>query len=102
MIKQVNAVEAAKLIEGHKALVVDIRDQNSFEQGHIANAVRVDNDNFQEYVDSQDKTLPLIVCCYHGNSSQAVTGVFNSFGFDAHSLQGGMSGWMLSNPVKSL
>ena len=100
MIKQVSTIEAAKLIEEHNALVVDIRDQNSFEQGHIANAVRIDNDNFQEYVESQDKTLPLIVCCYHGNSSQAATGVFNSHGFDAHSLQGGMSSWMLSNSVE--
>ncbi len=99
MIKQVSVVEAAKLIDDHKALVVDIRDQNSFEQGHIASAVRVDNDNFQEYVESQNKELPLIVCCYHGNSSQAVTGVFNSYGFNAHSLQGGMSSWALSNPV---
>jgi thiosulfate sulfurtransferase len=101
MIKQINVVEAAKLIEDQNALVVDIRDQNSFDQGHIINAVRIDNDSFQEYVETQDKSLPLIVCCYHGNSSQAASGAFNSHGFDAYSLEGGISSWALTQPTES-
>ena len=100
MIKQISVVEAALMIEKENPLIVDIRDAGSFANGHIENAVRIDNENFQAFIDTADKNRPLIVCCYHGNSSQPATNTFNSFGFDGHSLQGGMSAWILSNPVE--
>ncbi len=99
MIKQINITEAEILIEQQNALIVDIRDAGSFANGHIKGAVRIDNANFQSFVDSADKSLPLIVCCYHGNSSQSATATFDSLGFNGHSLQGGMSAWMLSKPI---
>jgi thiosulfate sulfurtransferase len=101
MIKQIDIAEAKILIEQQNALIVDIRDPGSFSNGHIKNAVRIDNDNFQEFVDSADKSKPLIVCCYHGNSSQPATETFNHFGFNGHSLIGGMSLWAQSNPIES-
>jgi len=91
MIKQITAAEAKLLIDNENAIVVDIRDAASFAQGHIKDAFRIDNDNFQQFVDDTDKNTPIIVCCYHGNSSQAATGVINSLGFQGYSLQGGMS-----------
>ena len=100
MIKQISVAEAALMIEKENPLIVDIRDAGSFATGHIKNAVRIDNENFQSFIDTADKNRPLIVCCYHGNSSQPATNTFNSFGFDGHSLQGGMSAWTLSNPVE--
>ncbi len=101
MIKQLSVVEAAEMIAKENPLIVDIRDPASFDNGHIEHAVRVDNENFQSFVDSANKDRPLIVCCYHGNSSQSATDTFNSFGFDGHSLQGGMSAWVLSQSVVS-
>jgi len=100
MIQQISVPEAVRMIEHDKAVVVDIRDQASYLNGHIKGAIRLDNDNFQSFVDSADKSLPVIVCCYHGNSSQAATGVLNSLGFTGYSLQGGMSSWTLANPVE--
>lgn len=99
MVKQISVVEAVEMIAKENPLIVDIRDPASFDVGHIENAVRVDNENFQSFIDAADKDKPLIVCCYHGNSSQPATDTFNSFGFNGHSLQGGMSAWMLSQPV---
>jgi len=100
MIKQITAAEAKLLIEKESAIVVDIRDAASFAKGHIKGAIRIDNHNFQQFVDDTDKNTPIIVCCYHGNSSQAATGVINSLGFTGYSLQGGMSSWTLSYPVE--
>ncbi len=100
MIKEITAAEAKLLIEKENAIVVDIRDAASFAKGHIKGAVRIDNDNFQQFVDETDKSTPIIVCCYHGNSSQAATGVINSLGFTGYSLQGGMSAWPPSYPVE--
>ena len=99
MIKQITIAEAQTLLAQENATVIDIRDAISFANGHIKNAIRVDNENFQSFVDTADKNIPVIVCCYHGNSSQAATSVLDSLGFNGHSLIGGMSDWMLSNSV---
>lgn len=99
MIKQINVSEAQLLIQEKQALVVDIRDPNSFTNGHIEGAVRIDNSNIQAFVEQADKSKPLIVVCYHGNSSQPATQVFNQQGFDGHSLIGGMSDWSLTLPT---
>lgn len=99
MVNQINSLQAITLIQDKSAQVADIRDVNSFNSGHIENAIRLDNDNFSDFVEKADKTKPIIVCCYHGNSSQSVAGILQSMGFDSFSLIGGMSDWSLSSPV---
>ncbi len=98
-IKQISVLQAQQLIEQQQALIVDIRDPASFANGHIEGAVRVDNDNIRSFIENADKSKPLIVVCYHGNSSQPATQVFNEQGFDGHSLIGGMTDWVISQPV---
>ncbi len=99
MINQITPQQADQLIKESSAIVIDIRDVNSFEQGHIESAIRIDNDNFQAFIESADKENPVIVCCYHGNSSQAASQTVASFGFKSYSLQGGMSAWALTMPT---
>lgn len=100
MFTRINVSQAAALVENSQALVVDIRDANAFASGHIEGATRVDNSNFQEYLSQADKTKPIIVVCYHGNSSQSAAELFNQQGFiKSYSLDGGMSGWSLTNEV---
>ena len=97
MFERVSVDKASKLIEEQSAIVVDIRDPNAFEQGHIKNAVRVDNNNIQSFLQQADKTKPLVVCCYHGNSSQSAAEMFNQQGFKScYSIDGGMSEWSLT------
>jgi thiosulfate sulfurtransferase len=99
MLKQINIDQAKQLITNDKANIVDIRDPASFAAGHIESAVRIDNDNVQAFVDSADKSVPLIVCCYHGNSSKPASEMFASVGFDSYSLDGGMAEWVITNAV---
>ncbi|WP_444996782.1 thiosulfate sulfurtransferase GlpE [Aliikangiella sp. IMCC44359] len=100
MFERISVSRAAVLIETEQALIVDIRDANTFAQGHIEGAVRVDNENIGEYLAQADKSKPLIVCCYHGNSSQPAADVFNQQGFErSYSMDGGMCEWVLTLPV---
>lgn len=74
--------------------IIDIRDRISFSQGHIEGAVHVDNTNVESYLESQDRMKPLVVCCYHGNSSQGAAEYFSDQGFeDTYSLDGGFEEW---------
>jgi len=102
MAREISVSDAAKLIENGEVQIVDIRDPQSFAQGHIAGAVRLDNNNVAQYLQQADKQKPVIVCCYHGNASQAAADFFTGQGFsEAYSLKGGMSEWVLTHPVES-
>lgn len=92
--------DAAAMILAEQAQVVDIRDPETFAQGHIPGAVHVNNNNFQDYLENADKTKPLIVCCYHGHASQPAADLFNQHGFGrSYSMDGGMCEWALTKQV---
>jgi len=90
---RISASQAKALMEAD-ALVVDIRDPDSFRAGHIDGAVHVTADNVDEFVASSDLSRPLVVCCYHGNASQGAAAYFSSNGFEqTYSLDGGYEAW---------
>lgn len=74
--------------------VIDIRDPMSFKAGHIEGALNIDDGNVEEFVKTADKEKPLVVCCYHGNSSQGAAEYMSDQGFkQAYSLDGGYAGY---------
>lgn len=97
--KRIAAADAHQLLENNEVRIADIRDVMSFQSGHICQAVRVDNQNLAEFIAASDKQKPLIVCCYHGNSSQGAAQYFAEQGFsDVYSLDGGYEFWKVSYP----
>lgn len=83
---------------GRVVTLVDIRDPQSFVTGHIPGAILIDNSNVQKFIEEADHQLPLVVCCYHGNSSQSAADFFNQQGFtDCYSLDGGYEAWRQMN-----
>lgn len=92
--KCIGVDEARVLIERHQAQVIDIRDARSYEAGHIEHAERVDNSNVEGFIQRADPARPLIVCCYHGNTSKGAAAYFASKGFaETYSLDGGYAAW---------
>jgi len=74
--------------------VVDIRDPQSYAGGHIEGAVQLDDSTIEAFVSSHDKSAPVVVCCYHGNSSQGAAEFLSERGFtQAYSLDGGYAAW---------
>jgi len=79
--------------------IVDIRDANSFAQGHIPGAFNLTNDNVYQYIHEHDFSTPLVVVCYVGNSSRGAAEVLSNAGFEnVYSLEGGMSFWRNAQP----
>lgn len=80
--------------------IVDIRDERSFELGRIKGAQHLDNTGVQSFIEAADLDAPLVVCCYHGNSSQPAAAFLSEKGFDeVYSLDGGFSQWQLQHPT---
>ncbi len=74
--------------------LVDIRDKASYLAGHIDGAQHVDNETVHTFIEQADPAKPLVVCCYHGNSSQGAADFFNQSGFkECYSLDGGYETW---------
>jgi len=94
--------EQAQALREQGAVVVDIRDPQSFALGHIAGSVHLDNYSLADFIAKADLDAPLIVSCYHGNSSQGAAAYLVGQGFsDVYSLDGGFELWRATYPQET-
>lgn len=86
--------DAKQLIDDRDVTLLDIRDAASFAAGHIPDSINVNNDNVEAVLSHADKNKPLLVCCYHGNSSKGAADYFYAAGFtESYSIDGGYEMW---------
>ena len=84
---EITLEEFLKLPKG-SYILIDMRSEVSFRQGHIEGAVLTNDD----VSSGKDKTL--IFYCQYGIESLQTAAYFRKCGFKAHSLQGGYVGWL--------
>lgn len=91
------SIEAAQaLIDSQEVTLLDIRDAGSYAAGHIEGSINVNNNNAEAVLAHADKTKPVIIYCYHGNSSKGAADYFFAAGFsEAYSVDGGYEAWKL-------
>lgn len=66
----INVEEAhQKLLHG-TAVLVDIRDPQSYAMGHAPQAFHLTNDTLGSFMRDHDFDTVVLVMCYHGNSSK--------------------------------
>ncbi|WP_294586092.1 ATP-binding protein [uncultured Ruminococcus sp.] len=73
-------------------LIIDIRDELSFEYGHIDGAVNIPADRLYESQLPKDKKL--FICCKSGLISDTEAEKLRELGYDAENLEGGYYGWL--------
>lgn len=94
--------QEAQTLREQGAVVVDIRDPQSFANGHISGSLLLDNHSLPDFIAKADFDKPLIVSCYHGNSSQNAAAYLISQGFsDVYSLDGGFELWRGTFPAET-
>lgn len=93
------APEQARPLLQQGAQLVDIRDPQSFAAGHMIGAVHLDNYSLPDFIAGADFDKPLVVVCYHGNSSQSAAAYLAHQGFaEVYSLDGGFELWRQCYP----
>lgn len=102
MFQHMNIQQLSDLMDSDTSVhIVDIRDPQSFAAGHIIHAMALDNDNVQSFINNTPKNEAVVVCCYHGNSSQSAAQFLFEQGFtNAYSLDGGFEMWKINQPQK--
>ncbi|WP_299017264.1 thiosulfate sulfurtransferase GlpE [uncultured Photobacterium sp.] len=94
--EHISVEQAYTLLQQHnlQAVLVDIRDPQSFAQSHAEAAFHLTNDTIVEFMDRVDFEQPVVVMCYHGISSQGAAQYLINQGFETvYSLDGGFEAW---------
>ncbi len=91
----VDPVDAVQLIN-NDAMIIDLRNAESYARGHIVNAKNIPFDEFDAARDkvAKFKNKPIVAVCDSGiSSNKAVTSLRKS-GFESvYGLKGGMTAW---------
>ena len=94
--KCISIDEAKVLIDKGGVTIADVRDAGSHVSGNIENSVNIQQDTIEEFLSTADKDKPLIIYCYHGNSSQGAADYFFEQGYtEVYSMDGGYESWRL-------
>ena len=98
--KMVQPADATLLINREDAVVLDIRDEKDFKQGHILNAIHVPIKSLEQKLNKIEKykEKPVIVSCRTGQQSQNACGLLAKKGFQRlYNLKGGVLAWQGAN-----
>ena len=99
-VKEVNVVEAIELINHKNALVLDVREDSEYKNGHILNAKWIPVGSLSGRTGELEKyrEQPIVVVCRSGNRSASACATLGKLGFtQAYNLAGGVMGWQKSN-----
>jgi thiosulfate sulfurtransferase len=92
--KRISVDEAKTLMEAGDATIADVRAADAFSAGSIANAIHIQQETMDDFLADTAKETPLIIYCYHGNSSQGAANYFSEQGFEeVYSVDGGYEAW---------
>lgn len=97
-IRVVAAEQAAATIADppDDLVILDVRTQEEFDEGHIEGAVMLDfsRDDFAEELATFDPDVPYVLYCRSGNRSQGTREIMAELGFaDVEDIDGGIVGW---------
>ncbi|QHM73479.1 thiosulfate sulfurtransferase GlpE [Mixta intestinalis] len=82
-----------------EAVLVDVRDPQSFAAGHAKGAFHLSNDTLNHFMQQTDFEKPVLVMCYHGNSSKGAAQYLIHQGFEqVYSIDGGFDAWRMAYP----
>ncbi|MFC3034158.1 thiosulfate sulfurtransferase GlpE [Pseudoalteromonas fenneropenaei] len=98
-IKHISVADVRSQLEQGHLVIADIRDPNSFAQGHIPGSVHLSNASIGQFMQEQEFETPIVVVCYHGISSQGAANYLLEQGFEnVSSMDGGFTQWATQCP----
>lgn len=97
-----NAPDAkARIDDKQPLLILDVRQPNEFQAGHIAGAKLIPLSELQRRMNELPKDTEILCVCRSGSRSGSAVGQLNSAGFNALNLRGGMMAWQMAGyPIK--
>jgi thiosulfate sulfurtransferase len=95
----ISVEQAHTRLNSGEAVMVDIRDPQSFGAAHAPGAYHLSNDSLPTFIQQADAKTPVLVMCYHGISSRGAAQFLISQGFESvYSVDGGFEAWSKTFP----
>jgi len=96
--QRISVEQAKQLLSDKHPVIVDVRDFQSYQGDALPGAQHVNLSNFPKFRRVSDRTLPVLIYCYHGTASQDMAQLFFDFGFsEVYSMDGGFEAWCLAS-----
>jgi len=95
-VRQVTPQEAVMLFNHEDALVLDVRENSEFNDGHIAKARHIPLGQLKSRLNELEKfkDKPIVAVCRSGSRSRHACSMLKKSGFDkTYNLAGGMVAW---------
>jgi sulfur-carrier protein adenylyltransferase/sulfurtransferase len=95
-ISEIDAARARDLIASGDPLVVDVREQDEWDEGHIPGAVHIPRGNLESRIEraAPDPSRPVLLYCSAGNRSAFAAKTLEEMGYeDVTSLADGFTDW---------
>lgn len=92
--RELSPTDAVNMINHERAVVVDIRSLDLYNQGHILGAIRSSEEDFTQKRMNKYQSKPLILVCARGISSATLATKLKAQGFEnVQVLAGGITAW---------
>lgn len=82
-----------RLTQGEPLCVLDVRQPDEYEQGHVSGSILIPLDQLALHLDDLPNDRPIVALCRSGNRSSVATGMLARAGFNAINLKGGIIQW---------
>ena len=90
-----NGISLDKLFSMTSPIIVDIRDNYSYNLGHIKNAINIPYYNLLgNYSHYLNKNSTYYLYCGEGRQSEEIANRLRSFGYDTYNIIGGYLGYL--------
>jgi len=90
MFKNIKMSELEKLMQSHKIHIIDCREDDEYEEGHIPGAILMPTSNFVAHMNLINKDTEYYVVCLTGARSQMVARYLDHQGYKVTNVLGGM------------
>ncbi len=94
--QSVSPSDAVLMINHDDAVVLDVRENKEYQDGHILNAIHIPQSSLSSRLDELEKykSRPIIVSCRSGQRSAHACAVLKKHGFESiYNLSGGVMSW---------
>lgn len=94
---------ARQMEESSQLLLLDVRTEEEFEEGHLSGALNMDflSEGFRLQVEQLPKDQPVFIYCRSGNRSAKAASLLREAGFQQiYDLKGGYLEWEKEKPRK--
>ena len=95
-ISEISPAEAGKQVDGGEAVLIDVREEGDWEQGHAQGAKHLSRGVIELEIEEQipDPTTPIICYCGGGSRSALVAESLQKMGYEnVRSMAGGLRAW---------